>query len=172
MALPVTPERRSVELARCVPVPADVAIAILGEEPHQIIGSRLPACAADQEGYARLGVAIPGGRRIAREVRVGFGRLLEDDGAVALPVWWEDAMHPDLFPTFDGGLELRPVPTGTELRLVGSYQPPLGAFGRFADGMVGHRVVAASLETFLATAAERLLAAVGSPSPVPGQATV
>lgn len=141
MALTVPRERRPVELGRRVPVPLDSAIALLEHDPELVLGRRI------------------GGRHVAREVRVGYGRMMEDEGVVALPVWWEDAEHPHLFPTFDGGLELRPDGEGTELLLVGSYRPPLGAFGRFADGLVGHRVVAASLEAFLAAAAERLLTA-------------
>jgi hypothetical protein len=56
---------------------------------------------------------------------------------------------------------LRPASDGTEIRLVGSYRPPLGAWGRFADDLAGHRVVTASLETFLATTAQRLMAVAG-----------
>jgi hypothetical protein len=79
-------------------------------------------------------------------------------------VWWEAAGHPYLFPTFDGALEVRHLGDETELRLVGSYQPPLGHFGYFADGLIGHPVVTASLESVLAEAAERLAAAVAEGS--------
>lgn len=122
-------------------MPVDVAIRVLAEDPEGVLGSRI------------------GVRHVAREVRVGYGPFLEDEGVVALPVWWEDSEHPELFPTFDGGLELRATDGGeTELVLVGSYQPPFGAFGRFADGVLGHRIVTASLEAFLDAAAERLSA--------------
>jgi hypothetical protein len=159
MALTVTNLRRPVELTRRVPVLVDTAVAALGQDLRRVIGWRLPAPIADGEAFTELEVGIPGGRQIGREVRLGFGPLLEDDGAMALPVWWEDAEHPELFPTFDGGLELLPAADETELRLVGSYQPPFGAFGRFADGLVGRRIVAASLEAFLAAVADRLISA-------------
>lgn len=84
---------------------------------------------------------------------------MEEEGAVVLPVWWEDAEHPDLFPTFDGGLELRADGRGTALGLVGSYEPPLGLLGRFGDGLAGHRIVMASLNEFLADVAALLTAA-------------
>ena len=149
MASTLTLQRRSVEFARRVPVSLDAAVAVLYRDPSDVIGPRVPA-------------PLPGGREIAREVRVGFGRLLEDEGVIALPVWWEDSEHPELFPTFDGGLELRPALDGIELRLAGSYQPPLGAFGRFADGILGHRIVTASLNAFVTTAASRLARAVAA----------
>ncbi|MDP1806877.1 MAG: hypothetical protein Q8K72_16990, partial [Acidimicrobiales bacterium] len=93
------------------------------------------------------------------------GPLMEEDGAVVLPVGWEDAEHPDLFPTFDGGLELYPDGRGTALRLVGSYVPPLGLIGRFADELAGHRIVLASLSKFLADVASLLTAAANAGQP-------
>jgi hypothetical protein len=143
----------------------DAAVAALDHDLRGVIGSRLRASVAAGETYAHMGVEVLRGRQIVREVRVGFGPLLEDEGVMAVPVWWEDAEHPELFPTFDGGLELRSASEGTELCLVGSYQPPLGAFGRFADGVVGHRIVAASLEAFLSAVAERMLRATGDIPP-------
>jgi hypothetical protein len=145
-----------VDLARSVPVAVDVAVAVLQRDPRGVIGSGLRAAAVDGETYTDLGVEVLGGRRVGRDVRVGLGPLLDDDGVVGLPVWWEDADSPELFPTFDGGFELRAVPGGTELRLVGSYQPPLGTLGRFADNLVGHRIVIGSLERLLSSAATRL----------------
>ena len=95
---------------------------------------------------------------LQREVRVGFAPIQEDDdGRQILPVWWEAAQHPQLFPTFDGGLHVRAEGTETTLWLAGSYQPPMGRVGQFADGFLGHRLVVASLRTFLGGAATRLL---------------
>lgn len=165
MALTVTSQRRPVELGRYVPVPASAAVAVLRHQPGRVIGGQLQVFLGDGEAYADLGVDVLGGRRIAREVRIGFGSLLDDEGILALPVWWDDAEHPELFPTFDGGVEVRPAAGGTELRLVGSYRPPFGALGRFADGLIGHRIVAASLEAFLAATAERLVAVAGGLPP-------
>jgi hypothetical protein len=148
MASTATQQRRPVEVARRVPIPLDAAVAVLSEDLPEVIGRRLP---------------LPGARQLGRDVRVGFGPVLEDEGVTAIPVWWEDAEHQELFPTFDGGLELRAAPDGTELRLVGSYRPPFGALGRFADGLLGHRIVTASLDAFITAAAERLAEAAGAP---------
>jgi len=159
MALTVITQRRPVELTRRVPVPVEVAVAVLNQDLHRVIGSRLRAPLTAGEAFTDLEVGIPGGRQIAREVHLGFGPLLDEDGIMALPVWWEDAEHPELFPTFDGGVELHPAGEETELRLIGSYRPPFGAFGRFADGLAGRRVVAASLEAFVEAVADRLVSA-------------
>lgn len=158
MARTVSPSRRPVELVRHLPVPVEVAVSVLGDTPQQIIGSEL---AGTWNGvHAGIGPELVAGRHVRREVRIGFGPLVEeDDDVLVLPVWWEDADFPHLFPTFDGGLELRPEGDGTEVRLIGSYEAPLGALGRFADTLAGHHVVMTSLETFLACAAARLLAA-------------
>ncbi len=148
--------RRPVDLARQVPVAAPFAIAVLEASPTRIIGSRLGPMWTGPEPNGARSRKIVGTDGITREVRIGVGPLLEEEDAVVLPVWWEDAEHPRLFPTFDGGIELRARGEATEVRLVGSYAPPLGSVGRFADGVAGHRVVVASLEALLDRIVERL----------------
>jgi len=72
-------------------------------------------------------------------------------------VWWEAAEQRWLFPTFDGGLEVRPVGNGTELRLEGHYRPPLGAAGVLVNRAVLNRAATASLEAFLDRLCGRLV---------------
>jgi hypothetical protein len=160
MALNLTVRRRPVELARRVPVGIDAAVDVLRYGADRLVGPELAAPWAATAGPGTLGVELPGGIHLTREVRIGFGPLFEEDGTCAVPVWWEAAEHPHLFPIFDGALEVRRLGDGTELRLVGSYEPPLGSIGQFADCVLGHRVVIASLEALLTQAAERLAAAV------------
>ena len=159
MPLTANHHRRAVALVRHVPVPVEAAVALLEHDPHRVIGSHLGAPWNGMALHADLAVELFGRRAVAREVSVGIGPLIEDEDALALPLWWQAAEHPQLFPTFDGGIELRRDEQGTELRLVGSYRPPLGAVGRFADGVLGHRVVMTSLERFLTAVTERLGAA-------------
>ena len=146
---------------RYVPIPVDLAVAIVEAGPQRLVGS---GAGSRSDGWARtdLRAELPGGGSVTRSARVGFGPVMEEDGAVVLPVWWEDAEHPDLFPTFDGGLELSADGRGTCLRLVGSYVPPLGLLGRFGDGLAGHRIVLATLVKFLADVATLLTAAAHS----------
>lgn len=147
MSATPTSHRRPIDLVRRLPVAAPFAVATLEAAPRRVLGSRL--------GPARSERVLGGG--VTREVRIGVGPLMEDDGALALPIWWEDAEHPRLFPTFDGGIELRPDgDDATEVRLVGSYEPPFGTVGRFADGLAGHKVVVASLEALLDDITARL----------------
>jgi len=149
--------RRSVDLLRYVAVAPDVAVALVAAGPQRFVGTQ--PCWSDTETWTDMRAELPGGGSVTRSARVGFGRLMEEDGAVVLPVWWEDAERPDMFPTFDGGLELYRDGRGTALRLVGSYQPPLGLLGRVGDGLGGHRIVMASLNKFLADVAALLTVA-------------
>ena len=158
--------RRPVELRRQVPLALARAVVVLNEAPQEVIGSEHDGFWAAAEAHAILGAQLLPGTLVIRSVRLGFGPRLQDEDAVVLPVWWEDDEHPHLFPTFDGGLELRDDYGGTDLRLVGSYQPPLGALG-FADGLAGHRFVVASLETFVDDVTTRLLT-VALDAAVPG----
>lgn len=161
MQTTTTSSRRSVDVLRYVPLPSAVAISLIEAAPQRFIATH--PCWSGATGCADLRAELPGGGSVTRAARVGFGRLMEEDGRVVLPVWWEDAEHPDLFPTFDGGLELHADGRGTALRLVGSYSPPLGLLGRFGDGLVGHRIVMASLNMFLAEVATLLTAAAQQP---------
>lgn len=154
----LTNRRRPVELRRHLAVAVDRAVAVLNAAPQEIIGSQRDGFWAPAEAHAVLGAQLLPGTLVSRSVRIGLGPLLEDGDAMVLPVWWEDDEHPNLFPTFDGGFELRAAAGGTDLCLAGSYQPPLGTFGRFADGVAGHRFVMASLETFVDDIGARLLA--------------
>jgi hypothetical protein len=161
MAITAAPHRRTVEeLVRRVPVPATAATAVLQRDPRRVIGTHLGAPWTTTGIHVDLAVELFSGYQVARAMRIGVGPLIEDEdeGVLALPLWWQASDHPRLFPIFDGGLELRGDEQGTELRLVGSYRPPLGVVGRFADGVVGHRVVMASLDGFLSAVAERLTA--------------
>ena len=162
----ITTTRRTVDVMRYVPIAVDRAVALVETGPQRLVGAH----AGDEDaGVARtvLQVELPGGGTVTRSARVGFGPVMEEGGAVVLPVWWEDAEHPDLFPTFDGGLELRKDGRGTALHLVGSYVPPLGLLGRFGDGLAGHRIVMASLNKFLADVATLLTAAAQDEVPNP-----
>lgn len=158
----MTARRRPVEIARLVPVHIEAAIEVVKHAPERLIGADFAASWMAPDGAENLSVDLPGGVHLSREVRVGFGPVFQEDDAFVVAVWWEAAEHPQLFPTFDGGFEARAVGDETELRLVGSYAPPLGALGRFADGVVGNRLVTASLEALLNTAAERLAAAIAT----------
>lgn len=123
MSATLTSHRRPVEVARRLPVAVAFAVAVLERAPKRIIGSRLGPV---WTGPASLSERILDGARVTRAVLIGVGPLMEDEDALVLPVWWEDA------------------------------EPPLGTLGRFADGLAGHKVVIASLEALLEDIVVRL----------------
>jgi hypothetical protein len=149
--------RRPVEVVRRVPFPADLVRDMIQGDPAGVVGAT--GAASPGDGVVPIGVHLVRRLRLQREVTVGFGPFVEeDDGTVTLVLWWESAQQPWLFPTFDGGLEVRDQRGGTELRLIGSYQLPLGQVGVFADEFIGHRVARASLEAFLEEIAASVIA--------------
>lgn len=151
-------------MARTVPVPADAARGLLVADPAAFVGAS--SLASAETGRRPVGVRFLGDVKVQREVKIGFGPVIEeDDGTLVLPVWWEAAERPRLFPTFDGGLELGECGDATELRLVGSCQPPLGRFGAFADEIAGYRLARATLEAFLDEVATHVAEHHPAPSP-------
>lgn len=136
--------RRPVEVVREVCFPADAVRAALEDDPVAVVSGLRP------DGVIRIGVEISPRLRFEREIAVGFGPFIEeDDGTVNLVLWWEASHQPGLFPTFDGGLEVRPRSAGAELRLVGSYQLPLRRVGAFTNELLGARLARGSLEAFV-----------------------
>ena len=138
--------------------PADVT-AYLSNDPASLFGT------ADEPTTLPLGrYPVPlhvslAGAHFDRVAAVGFASVVEEeDGTRVLPLWWEAAEQPWLFPTFDGGLEVRPDNGGTELRLEGRYHPPLGAAGALVNRAVLNRAATASLETLLDRLSARLAA--------------
>lgn len=104
-----------------------------------------------------LAVDLPGGATIQQQVELQLGvtRSVDGDG-IALPLTWRATDHDRLFPTFDGELEASPESSGTLLRLHGTYTVPLGAVGRFGEGIAGRQVARRSLGTFIRDVARRL----------------
>jgi hypothetical protein len=162
--VPGGPETVPIVIKRRVPVPASVVYARLLEDPAALLGSADRS--VDGPGGTYL---VPLSARIAgvhfdRTAAVGVGPAIEeDDGSRILPLWWEAAEQPWLFPTFDGGLEVRPVATGAELRLEGHYRPPLGSAGRLVNWALLHRAATASLEALLDRLSSRLIGRHGQP---------
>jgi hypothetical protein len=151
-----TMSRRPINVARTVAVPADAARRLLVADAAAFVVASPPSSA--EAGRRQVGVRLMGHLHLRREVTIGIGPLIEeDDGTMVLPVWWEAAEFPRLFPTFDGGLEVGGRGDGTELRLVGSCQPPLGRFGAFGDEIAGYKVARATLEAFIEEVADLLV---------------
>ena len=128
--------------------------------PTRILGDGRPQASGDpDEPTAGLHVRRAG-LDLVRDVRMVMGDLEVGIHNARLPLRWEDAAHPDLFPILDATFELAPVSAAhhpmTQLGLFGRYQPPFGRFGSLADTLAGRRIVLESVEGFLDELARRL----------------
>jgi len=133
-------------ITRRVPVPPDAVSFWLADDPAGLFGA---GDGPDGRHLVPLEVRFAG-VRFDRMAAVGFGPAVEeDDGSRVLPLWWEAAEQPHLFPTFVGGLEVRTLDDGAELRLQGHYRPPLGMAGILVNRTILNRAATASLETLL-----------------------
>lgn len=93
---------------------------------------------------------------IAKKVRLQIGSASRGNGAKTFPLYWEAVGTPGLFPKMTGDLVLAPVGSNlTQVKLRGSYEPPLGAAGKTLDRYVFHRFAEASVKDFV----DRIVAA-------------
>lgn len=70
---------------------------------------------------------------------------------------WEATTMPGLFPFMNAELSVYPLTaTETQLDFLGHYEPPLGAFGKAINAMVGYRIAEASIHRFISEVAEYL----------------
>jgi len=111
------------------------------------------------------------GRRV--DARIGHMRLVGrasglSPSVVEIPVQWRAAEHARLFPAMTGVLRVtRAGPDAIEVRLVGSYAPPLGPLGELGDRIAGHDAAVASSRGVLAEVARRLEDALRNHAPPP-----
>lgn len=129
--------------------------------PQPIISKRLSAgtgwlgtlaSAAGRDTESQLvRVGPPGlGEWMSREVRVRLARSTTPDASVIVPLRWEDARHPALFPVLDGNLEV--VSLGSErcrILLYASYRPPFEPLGKVLDQAFLHRIAESTVRSFL-----------------------
>ena len=94
---------------------------------------------------------------IAREVRVRIGRSTKTSVGVRVPLRWEDARRPGLFPVLDGNLEVASLGPGrSRVVLYASYRPPFDSVGQALDHAVLHRVAESTIRSFLSYVAVKL----------------
>ena len=86
----------------------------------------------------------------AKEVEIILGSPMGRSGSVLIPMDWKATGVGALFPVMSADLVLQPVGPGlVQVIFRGSYQPPLGGFGRLLDRAVMHRLAEASAKAFL-----------------------
>ena len=115
-----------------------------------------------------LTVDLGAGTTLRQVVEVTAGRLTSEGGGVLrMPLAWTVTGR-QLFPTFEGAIEIRPDEPGSELVLTGRYEVPSGLLGRVGDAAAGRRVAQRSLEELVAELGRRLDAVVERRRPGPG----
>lgn len=138
--------------------PIDLAERVRGTYWHAAAILKLDLASVVEAPLEELRFKFGGGA-VTRRVRAEVGPMISGPDRLRIPVRWNDAEHPKLFPIMDGELRISDVAgTDIELRLVGEYGLPLGAIGAAADTVAGHRVAEKSLEGFLTEVANRLQA--------------
>jgi hypothetical protein len=104
-----------------------------------------------------------GGLAVSADVKISV-KQIEDNSAdrMAVPTTrlqleWEAVTAPGMFPLMNADLYLYSfTATETQLDFWGFYEPPLGAFGKAVDAMIGHRIAEVSVHRFVTEVAEYL----------------
>jgi hypothetical protein len=146
----------------------DVRRAV-ADAPHRLLAEPSAATGADIAAVAELRIRRAG-LDLTRDVRMISGDVQVGIHSARLPIRWEDATHPGLFPILEATLEIAPVRAGrhpmTQLGLFGQYRPPFGRLGGLADSLAGHGIVLESLEQFLDELVRHLEAILTPPEPM------
>jgi hypothetical protein len=147
----------------------DVRRAV-ADAPQRLLADASASNGADPAPVAELRIRRAG-LDLARDVRMVIGDVQVGIHSARLPIQWEDATRPSLFPILEATLEIAPVRAGrhamTQLGLFGQYRPPFGRLGGLADNLAGHGIVVASVEQFLNELVGRFEAIL--PPPEPGE---
>jgi hypothetical protein len=142
--------------------------AALTEDSKQVFRSATTAAASRAHDLAaKLEVRIAG-VDVGREIDITVG-IAHEVQAIALrptrtviPIEWQAAESPGLFPLMKGQLEIYPLTaTETQLDFSGEYDPPLGVVGDAVDAVIGHRLAEASVQRFVADVGAYLRKALG-----------
>ena len=120
--------------------------------PNLVSAAQEPAA----EILARVGFSVfTVDMRKQVAIKVGEPVALRD--WLHLPIRWEARPAADLFPTFDGEIQLVPIDPGvTKLAVAGTYDAPLGDVGRTVDNLVLHTAAEATIKDFAESVARRI----------------
>jgi hypothetical protein len=100
---------------------------------------------------------------ISAEIVCTVGSVLDESAgpyrtpAMRLPLSWQPARHPRLFPLMNAELAIYPLTaTETQIDFCGHYEPPIGGVGIVLDAIVGHRIAEACVHRFIGDVAHHL----------------
>jgi len=123
--------------------------------------------AAYDEGEELLGRVGPFGPvpGLSKAVKVTAGKVRDRGEGFVMPLRWSATGPAELFPVMEADLEIAPLGADeSQLRLSGSYEPPLGSLGRGLDRLLLHQLAEATVRAFLSQLVVALLA---EPDPEP-----
>jgi hypothetical protein len=116
--------------------------------------------AAYDEGEELLGRVGPFGPvpGLSKAVQVYSGKVRDRDLGFVMPLRWSATGPTELFPVMEADLEISPLGADeSQLRLSGSYDPPLGSLGRGLDRLLLHQLAEATVRAFLSQLVAALL---------------
>jgi hypothetical protein len=118
-----------------------------------------------EELLSRVGPfgSVPG---LSKAVSVHVGKGRDRGQGFVVPLRWSATGPTELFPVMEADLEVAPLGAHeSQLRLSGSYDPPLGSIGRQLDRLLLHQLAEATVRAFLSQLVAALIV-----EPVPGVA--
>jgi hypothetical protein len=99
---------------------------------------------------------VPG---LSKSVRLTVGKVRDRGDGFVVPLTWSATGPTELFPVMEADLEVTPLGAGaSQLRISGSYDPPLGAIGRQLDRLLLHQLAEATVRALLSQLVAALLA--------------
>jgi hypothetical protein len=99
---------------------------------------------------------VPG---LSKEVSVRAGKVRDRGEGFVMPLHWSATGPTELFPVMQADLEVAPLgERASQLRLSGSYDPPLGFVGRQLDRLLLHQLAEATVRALLSQLVAALLA--------------
>jgi hypothetical protein len=137
--------------------PIEACRQVLLESPEEW----LPNVVQTSHGPAEQLLARMGFTVLAVDVRkkalVQLGNPVQLRDWLHIPISWEAQPVSELFPRFEGELQLVPIsPEETKLALAGTYDPPLGDLGRAVDNLLMHTAAEATVKDFVEQLGRRL----------------
>jgi hypothetical protein len=109
---------------------------------------------------------VPG---LSKAVKVYAGRVRDRGEGFVMPLRWSATGPTELFPVMEADLEIAPLGAEeSQLRLSGSYDPPLGSLGRGLDRLLLHQLAEATVRAFLSELVAALLIEPESAGAEPG----
>ncbi len=138
----------------------DDVTELLGLDAAGVLASATDSAAAEATRVgSRLTVEV-GGVEVGQDIEIEVGEFEPLEMLrVRLPLRWHASEHASLFPSMEAWLEVRALSIDTphtQLVLVGTYKPPLGAVGAALDSAVGHHVAQAAIRRFVDDVAVRV----------------